>query len=84
MDDLLDSSRRGEEEAPGIYECALAELLAEGVATDVRPLLQKFQKAPAAVAEAFALLKTVQLVRLEPETGRRRTRRLRIRRGRGW
>ena len=39
-----------------VYECALAELLAEGVATDVRPLLQKFQVAPAAVAEAFALL----------------------------
>ena len=39
-----------------VYECALAELLAERVATDVRPLLQKFQKAPAAVAEAFALL----------------------------
>ena len=31
-----------------LYECALTELLAEGVATDVRPLLQKFQKAPAA------------------------------------
>ena len=26
-----------------VYECALAELLAEGVAADVRPLLQKFQ-----------------------------------------
>ena len=26
-----------------LYECALAELLAEGVAEDVRPLLQKFQ-----------------------------------------
>ena len=31
-----------EEEAPPIYECALAELLAEGVAADVRPLLQEF------------------------------------------
>ena len=41
-----------------VYECALAELLAEGVATDVRPLLQKFQVAPATVAEAFALLPT--------------------------
>ena len=39
-----------------IYECAFAELLAEGIAEDVRPQLQKFQDAPAAVAEAFALL----------------------------
>ena len=41
-----------------IYECALAELLAAGVGADVdvRPQLQKFQDAPAAVAEAFALL----------------------------
>ena len=39
-----------------VFECALTELLAEGIATDVRPLLKKFQKAPAAVAEAFALL----------------------------
>ena len=30
-----------EEEAPPIYECVLAELLAAGVGADVRPLLQK-------------------------------------------
>ena len=56
MDDLLDSSRRGEEEAPGIYECALAELLAAGIAADVRPLLQEFMSMPAALAEAYQLL----------------------------
>ena len=39
MDDLLDSSSSEDaEEAPGIYECALAELLAAGVGADVRLL----------------------------------------------
>jgi hypothetical protein len=45
-----------EEEAPPIYECALAELLAEGVAEDVRPLLKKWIESPAALVEAYQLL----------------------------
>ena len=46
-----------EEVAPkGIYECALAELLAAGVGADVRPQLQKFTGTPAALAEAYQLL----------------------------
>ena len=57
MDDLLDSSSSEDaEEAPGIYECALAELLAAGVGEDVRPQLQKFMDRPAALAEAYQLL----------------------------
>ena len=44
-----DDSSSEEEEAPPIYECALAELLAEGVAEDVRPLLQEFTDTPAAL-----------------------------------
>ena len=57
MDDLLDSSSSEDaEEAPGIYECALAELLAAGVGADVRPLLQEFMDRPAALAEAYQLL----------------------------
>ena len=47
---------RGAEIIDAIYECALAELLAEGMAADVRPLLKKFQDAPATFAEAFTLL----------------------------
>ena len=39
-----------------IFECALAELLAAGVAADMRPLVQKFQDDPAAFAAAFTLL----------------------------
>ena len=39
-----------------VFECALAELLTAGIAADVRPLVQKFQKTPAAFAEVFALL----------------------------
>ena len=45
-----------EEEAPPIYECALAEVLAAGVGADVRPQLQKFTGTPAALAEAYQLL----------------------------
>ena len=57
MDDLLDSSSSEDaEEAPGIYECALAELLAAGVGADVRPLLQEFTDTPAALAKAYQLL----------------------------
>ena len=45
--------RRGmESEAPPIYECALAALLAEGVAEDVRPLLKKWIESPSAFVEA--------------------------------
>ena len=32
-----------DETEDAVYECALAELLAEGVAADVRPLLQKLR-----------------------------------------
>ena len=47
-------SSEEEEAAPKpIYECALAEMLVEGVTADVRPLLRK---GVAAVAEAYALL----------------------------
>ena len=53
--DYSDSSSE-EEEAPPIFECALAELLRAGVAEDVGPQLQKFMDAPATVAEAYALL----------------------------
>ena len=52
-----DDSSSEEEEAPPIYECALAELLAEGVAEDVRPLLQEFTDTPAALVEAYQLLR---------------------------
>ena len=41
---------------PALFECALAELLHAGVAADMRPLVQKFQDDPAAVAAAFTLL----------------------------
>ena len=51
------SSSEEEEEGPkGIFECALAELLAAGVGADVRPLLQEFTDTPAALAKAYQLL----------------------------
>ena len=48
--------RRDMDEAPdetkdAVFECALAELLTAGIAADVRPLVQKFQKTPAAFTE---------------------------------
>ena len=55
MDEPPDETEDAETE-PALYECALTELLAEGIDTDVRPLLKKFQDAPATVAEAFARL----------------------------
>ena len=55
MDVPPDETEDAETE-PALYECALTELLAEGIDTDVRPLLKKFQDAPATVAEAFARL----------------------------
>ena len=39
-----------------LFECALAELLAAGVADDVGPQLQEFLAEPAALAQAFARL----------------------------
>ena len=45
-----------ESEAPPMYECALTELLAEGVAEDVRPLLKKWIESPSAVVEAYERL----------------------------
>ena len=45
-----------ESEAPPIYECALAELLAEGVAQDVRPLLTKWIASPEAFVEVYQKL----------------------------
>ena len=42
-------------EAPPIYECALAELLAEGVAQDVHPLLTEWSESPKAFVEAYEL-----------------------------
>ena len=47
-----------------LYECALAELLAEGIADDVRPQLQKFRDAPAALGEACERLPPAVLARL--------------------
>ena len=47
------NSSSEEEEAPPIFECALAELLRAGVGADVRPLLQEFMSMPAALAEAY-------------------------------
>ena len=55
MDEPPDETEDAETE-PALYECALTELLAEGIDTDVRPLVQKFQDAPATVAEVFARL----------------------------
>ena len=52
--DSSDSSE--EEEAPPIFDGALAVLLAAGVGADVRPLLQKFKDTPRALAEAYQLL----------------------------
>ena len=49
-----------ESEAPPIYECALAELLAEGVARDVRPLLTKWIELPKALAEVYQKLSPAQ------------------------
>ena len=49
-----------ESEAPPIYECALAELLAEGVAEDVRPLLKKWIESPSAFVEAYERLSPAQ------------------------
>ena len=43
-------------EAPPIYECALAELLAEGVAQDVHPLLTEWSESPEAFVEAYQTL----------------------------
>ena len=43
-------------EAPPIYECALAELLTEGVAEDVRPLLKQWIDSPSAFVEAYEKL----------------------------
>ena len=45
-----------ESEAPPIYECALAELLAEGVAQDVHPLLTEWSESPKAFVEAYKKL----------------------------
>ena len=45
-----------DETKDAVFECALAELLTAGIAADVRPLVQKFQKTPAAFAEVFARL----------------------------
>ena len=59
MDEPPDETEDAETE-PAVFECALAELLAAGVAVDVRPLLQKFLDAPATFAEAFTLPPTVQ------------------------
>ena len=54
--DYSDSSSQ-EEEAPPIYECALAELLLAGIAADVvRPLLQEVTNTPAALVGAYQLL----------------------------
>ena len=50
-----------EEEAPAMFECALAELLAEGVAADVGPLVQKFKDDPASLEEAYKKLPTTVL-----------------------
>ena len=50
------NSSSEEEEAPPIFERALAELLPAGVGADVRPLLQEFMSMPAALAEAYQLL----------------------------
>ena len=47
-----------------IYECALAELLAEGIANDVRPSLQKFLDTPAALGEACERLPPATLALL--------------------
>ena len=44
------------EEAPPMYESALTELLAEGVAEDVRPTLKKWIKSPSALVEAYERL----------------------------
>jgi hypothetical protein len=60
------------EEAPPIYECALAELLAEGVAEDVRPLLKKWIESSSAFVEAYERLSPAQaeLARGLPENQR--------------
>ena len=39
-----------------MYECALTELLAEGVAEDVRPVLEQWSESPKAFAEAYEKL----------------------------
>ena len=39
-----------------VHESALAELLAEGVAADVRPTVAHWSKKPAALVEAFEKL----------------------------
>jgi hypothetical protein len=39
-----------------MYECALTELLAEGVAEDVRPLLKKWIESPSAFVEVYERL----------------------------
>ena len=49
------------DEAPAMFECALAELLAEGVAADVGPLVQKFKDDPASLEEAYKKLPTTVL-----------------------
>ena len=53
-----------------LFECALAELLAEGVAEDVRPTLQNFINAPDNILQAYELLppqEQAQLDRFLPE-----------------
>ena len=58
-----------ESEAPPIYECALAELLAEGVAEDVRPLLKKWIESPSAVVEAYERLERLSPAQAELARG---------------
>jgi hypothetical protein len=58
-----------DEEAPPIYECALAELLAEGVAEDVRPLLKKWIESPSAVVEAYERLERLSPAQAELARG---------------
>ena len=48
----MDESSDEEHADGGLFECALAELLAEGVADDVRPTLQNFRQAPAKILQA--------------------------------
>ena len=55
---------KGAETGDAIHECTLAELLAEGIANDVRPSLQKFLDTPAALGEACERLPPAVLARL--------------------
>ena len=58
---MKDGDAIEEEEAPGIFESALTELLAAGVTADVRALVQKFEDDPSHLVEVCGRLPTTVL-----------------------